>query len=125
MRLRTRDKEYSFAIRDGEMIAIYDGKKEFVREFRIVKGKAHMKFEDAEGKITEIETSRIRSLRFSIDLETARNVQYKIRSCEKHLFLFGDDEFEGELEYIKFQKIDGKAQVIIKTFGASGLKFHM
>ena len=107
------------------MIAIYDGKKEFVREFRIVKGKAHMKFEDAEGKITEIETSRIRSLRFSIDLETARNVQYKIRSCEKHLFLFGDDEFEGELEYIKFQKIDGKAQVIIKTFGASGLKFHM
>ena len=125
MRLKTREKDYVFVIKDGEMFVIFDGKREFVREFRIVNGKAVMKTEDNNGNVTEIETSRIRSLNFSVNLETANNVKYKIRSCEKHLLLFGDDEFKGELEYIKFQKVNGKTQIVFKTFGANCLKFHM
>ena len=125
MRLKTREKDYVFVIKDGEMFVIFDGKREFVREFRIVNGKAVMKTEDNNGNVTEIETSRIRSLNFSVNLETANNVKYKIRSCEKHLMLFGEDQFEGELEYIKFEKVNGRTQVAFKTFGANCLKFHM
>ena len=125
MKLKTREKDYVFVIKDGELIVIFDGKREFVREFRIVNGKAVMKTEDNNGNVTEIETSRIRALNFSVNLETVNNVKYKIRSCEKHLMLFGNDEFEGELEYIKFERGNGKIQIVFKTFGANGLKFHM
>ena len=125
MKLKTREKDYVFVIRDGELLVIFDGKREFVREFRIVNGKAVMKTEDNNGNVTEIETSRIRALNFSVNLETVNNVKYKIRSCEKHLMLFGNDEFEGELEYIKFERVNGKIQIVFKTFGANGLKFHM
>ena len=125
MRLKTREKDYVFVIRDGELLVIFDGKREFVREFRIVNGKAVMKTEDNNGNVTEIETSRIRALNFSVNLETVNNVKYKIRSCEKHLMLFGEDEFEGELEYIKFERVNGKIQIAFKTFGANCLKFHM
>ena len=125
MRLKTREKDYVFVIRDGELLVIFDGKREFVREFRIVNGKAVMKTEDNNGNVTEIETSRIRALNFSVNLETVNNVKYKIRSCEKHLMLFGNEEFEGELEYIKFERVNGKIQIAFKTFGANCLKFHM
>ena len=125
MRLKTREKDYVFVIKDGELLVIFDGKREFVREFRIVNGKAVMKTEDNNGNVTEIETSRIRYLNFSVNLETVNNVKYKIRSCEKHLMLFGEDEFEGELEYIKFERVNGKIQIAFKTFGANCLKFHM
>ena len=125
MKLKTREKDYVFVIKDGELLVIFDGKREFVREFRIVNGKAVMKTEDNNGNVTEIETSRIRYLNFSVNLETVNNVKYKIRSCEKHLMLFGEDEFEGELEYIKFERVNGKIQIAFKTFGANCLKFHM
>lgn len=125
MRLKTRENDYVFVIKDGEIFVIYDGKKESIVELRVINGKAVMKTEDCNGNVTEIKTSQIRSLRFSVNFTTASDMVYKIRSCEKHLMLFCDDEFKGELEYIQLQRVSDKRQVSLKIFNASCLKFHM
>lgn len=125
MRLKTRENDYVFVIKDGEIFVIYDGKKESIIEFRILNGKVVMKTEDCNGNVTEIETSQIRSLKFSVNFTTVSNVVYKIRSCERHLMLFCDDEFKGEVESIQLQKVKGKREVSLKISDAGCLKFHM